>query len=135
MILPPDLIEPFAAAKLMHDRGSPILDQLTFADFIGRGEFDRHLRRMRPIYRSRRDALLAALATHLPEVEPAGIAAGLHLVTWLPAELDEAAVIEAAAGEGVAVAGVAPYRSGAGAAPAGSSSGTRTSASGRSPRA
>jgi GntR family transcriptional regulator/MocR family aminotransferase len=110
VILPPDLIEPFAAAKLMHDRGSPILDQLTFADFIVRGEFDRHLRRMRPIYRSRRDALLAALATHLPELEPAGIAAGLHLVTWLPAELDEAAVIEAAAGEGVAVAGLAPYR-------------------------
>ena len=40
----------------------PILDQLTFADFLSRGEFDRHLRRMRPIYRSRRDALLAALA-------------------------------------------------------------------------
>ena len=31
-----------------------------------RGEFDRHLRRMRPIYRRRRDALLAALADRLP---------------------------------------------------------------------
>ena len=65
---------------------------------------------MRPIYRSRRDALLTALARHLPELEPAGIAAGLHLVAWLPDGLDEAAVIEAAATEGVAVAGVAPYR-------------------------
>jgi GntR family transcriptional regulator/MocR family aminotransferase len=109
-ILPPHLIEPFAEAKLLNDRGSPILDQLTFADFIERGEFDRHLRRMRPAYRSRRDALLDALAQHLPELEPAGIAAGLHLVAWLPAGLDEAAVIEAAAGEGVAVAGVTPYR-------------------------
>ncbi len=109
-ILPPDLLEPFAEAKLMHDRGSPILDQLTFADFIGRGEFDRHLRRMRPIYRSCRDALLAALTADLPELEPAGIAAGLHLVAWLPQGLDEAAVIAAAADEGVAVAGVAPYR-------------------------
>jgi GntR family transcriptional regulator/MocR family aminotransferase len=109
-ILPPDLLEPFAEAKLMHDRGSPILDQLTFADFIGRGEFDRHLRRMRPIYRSCRDALLAALTADLPELEPAGIAAGLHLVAWLPEDLDEAAVIAAAADEGVAVAGVAPYR-------------------------
>ncbi len=109
-ILPRDLIEPFAEAKLLSDRGSPILDQLTFADFIERGEFDRHLRRMRPVYRSRRDALLAALAQHLPELEPAGIAAGLHLVAWLPDGLDEAAVIEAAATEDVAVAGVAPYR-------------------------
>src|SRR5690242_13822520 len=110
IILPPDLVEPFAEAKLLADRGSPILDQLTFADFLSRGEFDRHLRRMRPVYRRRRDALLAALAQHLPELEPAGIAAGLHLVTWLPPDLREETVIAAAACEGVAVAGVAPYR-------------------------
>jgi GntR family transcriptional regulator/MocR family aminotransferase len=110
IILPPDLVEPFAEAKLLADRGSPILDQLTFADFLSGGEFDRHLRRMRPIYRSRRDALLAALAQHLPELEPAGIAAGLHLVAWLPEDLGEDTVIAAAAREGVAVAGVSPYR-------------------------
>jgi GntR family transcriptional regulator/MocR family aminotransferase len=110
LILPQELVEPFAEAKLIADRGSPIVDQLTFADFLSRGEFDRHLRRMRPIYRSRRDALLRALAQHLPEVEPAGIAAGLHLVAWLPQDLDEATVITAAAREGVAVAGVTPYR-------------------------
>jgi GntR family transcriptional regulator/MocR family aminotransferase len=110
IVLPPRLVEPFAEAKLLADRGSPILDQLTFADFLSRGEFDRHLRRMRPVYRSRRDALLAALAEHLPELEPAGIAAGLHLVAWLPDDLDEAKVIAAAAREGVAVAGVSPYR-------------------------
>jgi GntR family transcriptional regulator / MocR family aminotransferase len=80
LILPRELVEPFAEAKLTADRGSPILDQLTFADFLARGEFDRHLRRMRPVYRSRRDALLRALAQHLPDLEPAGIAAGLHLV-------------------------------------------------------
>jgi GntR family transcriptional regulator / MocR family aminotransferase len=110
LILPRELVEPFAEAKLLADRGSAILDQLTFADFLSRGEFDRHLRRMRPIYRSRRDALLRALAQHLPDLEPAGIAAGLHLVAWLPQDLDEAAVIAAAAREGVAVAGVTPYR-------------------------
>jgi GntR family transcriptional regulator / MocR family aminotransferase len=110
IILPRELVEPFAEAKLLADRGSPILDQLTFADFLFRGEFDRHLRRMRPVYRGRRDALLGALAEHLPELEPAGIAAGLHLVTWLPEDLGEAAVIAAGAREGVAVAGVSPYR-------------------------
>jgi GntR family transcriptional regulator/MocR family aminotransferase len=110
LILPRELVEPFAEAKLLADRGSPILDQLTFADFLSRGEFDRHLRRMRPMYRSRRDALLTALAQYLPELDPAGIAAGLHLVAWLPQELEETAVIAAAAREGVAVAGVTPYR-------------------------
>ena len=110
LVLPRELLEPFAEAKLLADRGSPILDQLTFADFLSRGEFDRHLRRMRPVYRSRRDALLAALAEHVPELQPAGIAAGLHLVAWLPEDLEEATVITAAAREGVAVAGVSPYR-------------------------
>jgi GntR family transcriptional regulator/MocR family aminotransferase len=110
LVLPRNLVEPFAEAKLISDRGSPILDQLTFADFLARGEFDRHLRRMRPVYRARRDALLAALADRLPELEPVGIAAGLHLVAWLPDDLDEAAVIDAAAEAGVRLAGVAPFR-------------------------
>jgi GntR family transcriptional regulator/MocR family aminotransferase len=110
LVLPRDLVEPFNEAKLLADRGSPILDQLTFADFIVRGEFDRHLRRMRPVYRALRDALLAALAQQLPELQPVGIAAGLHLVAWLPDDLDETAVIEAARHEGVEVAGVGPYR-------------------------
>jgi GntR family transcriptional regulator/MocR family aminotransferase len=110
LIPPRELLEPLAEAKLLADRGSPILDQLTFADFLSRGEFDRHLRRMRPVYRSRRDALLEALAWHLPELKPTGIAAGLHLVAWLPPDLDEATVITAAASEGVAVAGVTPHR-------------------------
>ncbi len=65
---------------------------------------------MRPVYRSRRDALLAALARHLPDLEPAGIAAGLHLVAWLPQDLDETTVIAEAARHGVAIAPVSPYR-------------------------
>ena len=109
-VLPRDLVQPFADAKLLADRGSPIIDQLAFADFLSRGEFDRHLRRMRPMYRARRDALLAALANHLPQLRPVGIAGGLHLVAWLPSALDEAAVIEAATAAGVAIAGVSAYR-------------------------
>ena len=110
LVLPRELVEPVAEAKLLADRGSPILDQLTLADFLSRGRFDRHLRRMRPVFRSRRDALLAALARHLPELEPTGIAAGIHLVAWLPGNLEERAVVEAAAREGVAIAGISPFR-------------------------
>jgi GntR family transcriptional regulator/MocR family aminotransferase len=110
LVLPPPLAETVAATKYAADRGSPILDQLTFADFLTRGEFDRHLRRMRPIYRRRRDTLVAALGRHLPGFEPAGISAGLHLVTWLPDDLDEDAVVEAAARRGVGVYGVRPFR-------------------------
>jgi GntR family transcriptional regulator / MocR family aminotransferase len=108
LVLPARLVD--ADAKTLADRGSPVLDQLAFADFLDRGEFDRHLRRMRPVYRRRRDALLAALREHAPRLEPAGIAAGLHLVAYLPDGTDEATVIEAAAERGLTVHGLAPYR-------------------------
>ena len=75
-----------------------------------RGEFDRHLRRMRPVYRRRRDALVTALGEHCPQLRPAGIAAGLHLIAHLPDGVSEDAVIAAAATRGVAVYGLGPYR-------------------------
>jgi GntR family transcriptional regulator/MocR family aminotransferase len=65
-VLPGHLAGPMANAKIAADRGSPALEQLALADLITRGEFDRHLRRMRPVYRRRRDALLAALNRRLP---------------------------------------------------------------------
>jgi GntR family transcriptional regulator / MocR family aminotransferase len=109
-VLPGHLTEPMAAAKIAADRGSPALEQVAMADFVARGEFDRHLRRMRPVYRRRRDALLSALARHLPWLEPVGVSAGLHLVTWLPPHLDEDAVVGAARGAGVGLDAVGPYR-------------------------
>ena len=112
LALPGRLVEPVAAAKIAADRGSPALDQLAFADLLTRGEFDRHLRRMRPVYKRRRDALLTALETHLPWLEPTGVSAGLHLVTWLPPHLDEAAVVGAARRAGVGLDAVGPYRIG-----------------------
>lgn len=110
LIVPNRLVQGIAAAKVAADRGSPVLDQLAFADFLSRGEFDRHLRRMRPIYRSRRDALLRALAIGLPDVRPTGVSAGLHLIAWLPADLDETTVVNAAARLGVGINGLAPHR-------------------------
>jgi GntR family transcriptional regulator / MocR family aminotransferase len=109
LILPSWLVEPMAQAKLMDDRGSPVFDQLAFADFVARGEFDRHLRRMRPRYRTLRDTLVERLAARLPELEPVGVSAGLHVMTWLPPDLSEDALREAALQRGLGVYGLAPY--------------------------
>jgi GntR family transcriptional regulator/MocR family aminotransferase len=79
------------------DRGSPVFDQLAFADFLARGELDRHLRWMRPVYRRRRDALLDVLRTPLPDLRPTGVSAGLHQAAWLPPDLDDTEVVAAAA--------------------------------------
>jgi len=110
LLVPSHLVGAIAEAKALADRGSSVLDQLAFADFLRRGEFDRHLRRMRPLYRRRRDALIAALQERIPDIKPAGIAAGLHLVAYLPDDLDEGVVVQAAASRGLTVYGLAPYR-------------------------
>ena len=109
LILPSHLVGPMAAAKVSDDRGSPVLDQLTFADFVARGEFDRHLRRMRPRYRALRDTLVSRLAERVPELRPVGVSAGLHVMTWLPPGLSEAAVTQAARDRGLGIYGLRPY--------------------------
>jgi GntR family transcriptional regulator/MocR family aminotransferase len=110
LVAPSSLVEAIAAAKLKSDLGSPAIDQLAFADFVQRGELDRHLRRMRPIYRRRRDTLLAALRRHLPDLRPAGASAGLHLLAWLPPDLDEDAVVRSAGDAGLGLQGLAASR-------------------------
>jgi GntR family transcriptional regulator/MocR family aminotransferase len=109
MALPEWFVDQVATIKDETDRGSPSLEQLSFADFLARGEFDHHLRRMRRIYRARRDTLLRAFRRYLPEVRPVGADAGLHVVALLPDGVDEAALIEGAAVVGVALTGVTPY--------------------------
>jgi GntR family transcriptional regulator / MocR family aminotransferase len=107
MIVPHDHVDALGAIKDANDRGSPSLDQLAFADFLVKGEFDRHLRRMRPIYRERRDALLDAMRRYLPDVRPIGASAGLHVLAMLPAGIHEGRVIDEAARSSVKVTGLA----------------------------
>lgn len=109
LILPARLVESMSDAKVRDDRGSPVFDQLAFADFVARGEFDRHLRRMRPRYRLLRDTLVERLATRVPELEPVGVSAGLHVMAMLPPDLTEDALQAAALDRGVGVYGLAPY--------------------------
>jgi GntR family transcriptional regulator/MocR family aminotransferase len=107
LVVPQRLSVPIAQAKQAADLGSSALDQLALADFIERGELDRHLRHMRGVYRLRRDALLAGLARHLPELRPAGASAGLHVLAWLPSGVDEAALVAEAAAAGIGLQGSA----------------------------
>ncbi|HYI33644.1 MAG TPA: PLP-dependent aminotransferase family protein [Glaciibacter sp.] len=110
LVAPSRLVDDIAARKFDADRGSPVIDQLAFADFLVAGDFDRHLRKMRPIYRRRRDVLLACMAENLPELDPVGIAAGLHVFTWLPADLPESHVIASAHDRGMTIGGIAGYQ-------------------------
>ncbi len=90
--------------------GPSVLDQLALARFIESGGYDRHLRTLRRIYRIRRDRLVGALRKELPDVRVAGVAAGLHLLVWLPEGLVAATVQSIAASRGLSVMDVASCR-------------------------
>ncbi|MEV0979251.1 PLP-dependent aminotransferase family protein [Streptomyces sp. NPDC049915] len=90
-------------------RSVGVLDQLTLAEFITSGAYDRHIRAARLRYRRRRDALVAALAARAPQVRVTGIAAGLHAVLRLPPGTEQA-VVQAAAWQGLALTGLDYYR-------------------------
>ena len=110
LVAPPALAERLMAVKESVDQGSPAMDQLAYADLLEHGEVDAHLRRMRPVYRRRRDVLLASLSRSLPELEPVGAAAGLHVLAYLPDGADEAAVLRRAAEAGVVLGALTPRR-------------------------
>src|SRR5581483_8274132 len=103
MVLPARLREGFAQRKLLADHGSPTLDQLALARLLQSGAYDRHLRGARRRYRARRDALVAAVAEHLPGASVTGLAAGLHATVRLPEPVDGIALVQAAARESVGV--------------------------------
>jgi GntR family transcriptional regulator/MocR family aminotransferase len=109
MVLPAHLVDPVLTAKGEREAWASVADQLTLADFIDSGRYDRHIRRMRQRYRARRDRLLATLAARRPHITPTGIAAGLHAVLHLPPGT-EGAVVEAAAGQSIALDGLADFR-------------------------
>jgi GntR family transcriptional regulator/MocR family aminotransferase len=80
LIVPKDLIRPFTIAKWMADRHTTFLEQAALAEFMTEGHFERHIRRMRRVYKERRDVLLDALSRHFGDgATVRGEAAGLHL--------------------------------------------------------
>ena len=65
-------------------------DQLALAEFIHSGQFSLHLRRMRRLYRQRRDTLVAELELQLGDVATVyGGSAGMHLALRLHDETQD----------------------------------------------
>ena len=114
LVLPPHLVDDVAAAKALADRGTSAIDQLTLAEFIVSGAYDRHVRRARLVYRRRRDRLVDTLRRQAPQVRISGIAAGLHALVELPDPLRENDVVARAAERGLSVQGLGVYAHGSG---------------------
>jgi len=111
LVVPPSLLDRVTAC---HSGGPSALDQLTLAEFITSGAYDRQIRRARLVYRHRRDRLMSALDPLGFRV--GGIAAGLNVVVDLPTAADEDRAVARAEQHGLALGGLRWYdldRSGA----------------------
>lgn len=108
MVLPPALTREVIAVK-GHVDTVGVLEQLTLAEFLTSGAYDRQVRASRLRYRRRRDALAAAVAERAPGVQVTGVAAGLHALLRLPPGT-EPSVVQAAAWQGLALHGLSFHR-------------------------
>ncbi|WP_422237685.1 hypothetical protein [Methylorubrum rhodinum] len=70
--------------KARMSNGQAWLEQAALAAFIDEGHFDRHLRRLRQVYKARRDCLVEALRRTFDGALVIGGESGFHLVWRLP---------------------------------------------------
>jgi len=113
LVVPPDLIDSFAATLSITSRHAPLLDQAVLADFIAAGHFGRHLRRMREIYAERQSLLLECAKERLAGLlEISGIEAGLQTVGWLRCGIDGVSAAKAAVARDVELTPLSRYSRG-----------------------
>jgi GntR family transcriptional regulator/MocR family aminotransferase len=109
LALPRSFVQPVVEAQALTMRNLNTIDQLTLAEMITSGGYDRHVRRCRLVYRRRRDQLLTSLRRHASQSRVTGIAAGLHVMLRLEEGHDEDEIVAAAARRGLAVEGLGEY--------------------------
>ncbi len=113
LVLPPDLVDAFVAARAVADRHSPSVEQAALADFIEDGQLERHIRRMRMLYAERQAVLVDAARRELAgalELSPSP--AGMHLVGWLPDGVDDRVAAARATEHGVEAPAISQYYAG-----------------------
>lgn len=90
MVLPPDLVRAFVAARLAVSLVPPALSQATMSEFMRSGEFGKHLRRMRVLYAKKSDLLRKTINEGLSLEPPVGrVEGGMQLTLPLPRSMDD----------------------------------------------
>jgi GntR family transcriptional regulator/MocR family aminotransferase len=115
------VVAPAAAAEALRvllSRTAPqgrAAEQLALADFLRNGQFALHVRRMRRLYRHRRDATVAALEKHLGTLATVhGASAGMHLALRLhDAKADDMRIAAMALEQGVVAQALSAHSTGA----------------------
>ncbi|MEO5693995.1 MAG: PLP-dependent aminotransferase family protein [Usitatibacter sp.] len=109
LVIPPAMCAVFEAARAQLDDHSHGIFQAVLADFIDEGYLATHLRRMRLLYRERRNALLEACDRYLPRATPGPALAGMNLALHLPSSLADRALCARGREAGLALMPLSRY--------------------------
>ncbi|MCM1026224.1 MAG: PLP-dependent aminotransferase family protein [Roseburia sp.] len=106
MVLPESLLEKYNRDCRFYSCTVSRIDQSILNEFIRDGYFERHLNKMRKIYRAKHELLLNGLKSFQDAFAVSGENAGLHLLLTSKRGMAEEEMIRRAAGQGVRVYGL-----------------------------
>lgn len=110
LVVPPELVDGFVAGNCEMYREGRLTDQAALAEFIAEGHFSAHIKRMRNIYRERRDTLQESLEGRLGgAITRSGGHAGIHLLYHFNEALDDAAIAARTLARGVVLRPLSVY--------------------------
>ena len=103
MVLPYSLLASYRQLYRAYFPSVSLLEQRTMANFMEQGHWERHIRRMRMIYKKKHDILLRSVETNFGKrAVVIGHGAGLHVVMMLPdTVLSEAEILDRALQKGI----------------------------------
>jgi GntR family transcriptional regulator/MocR family aminotransferase len=111
LVLPERLISKYVKEFSFHSSSVPMINQLTIAEFISRGEYEKHLNRMKTNYKFKRDYLLSLLykSSFSQKISVSGEDSGTHFLLKIETEKSEDYLIKKASNMGVRVYGLSEY--------------------------
>ena len=106
MVLPRELLEVYRERAGFYSCTVSRIDQDILYQFITQGHYERHLNRMRAVYKGKHDALLAGLRPLERAFSITGEYAGLHVLLTHKGGMEEAKLVRRAQEAGVKVYGI-----------------------------
>ena len=109
MVLPKSLLSSFRETCGVFSSTVSRIDQIIVNDFITQGYFERHLNKMRAVYKAKHDCLIGALKCLQKVCDIEGENAGVHMLLRMKQERSETEWITLAEKEGIKVYGLSEY--------------------------
>lgn len=109
MILPPSLMKRFEERTSFYSQTVSKMDQMIVSEFMKDGYFERHLNKMRAVYRNKHDMIISLLKDSKGKITVSGENSGLHIIVTVNNQMSEEKLIARAKEEGVLIHGISQY--------------------------